>query len=168
MDESEFSDEYLVLKSIVDDEYQNDVEVGDNMEVKHYNKTNPGKSFIKLTFKEEEFLNLIEDLSEYDISDAMDLLNIHNYYYREPRDYLSWDSAEDDFKEGYHFDEFDVENQKILKEIIKFSPNVESFEDKNGISTFFLDNDKEWGYDVSNMITEYQNRYNERKKASQN
>ena len=50
MDESEFSDEYLVLKSIVDDEYQNDVEVGDNMEVKHYNKTNPGKSFIKLTF----------------------------------------------------------------------------------------------------------------------
>jgi hypothetical protein len=161
MDESEFSDEYLVLKSIVDDEYQNDVEVGDNMEVKHYNKTNPGKSFIKLTFEEEEFLKLIDDLSEYDIQDAMNLLNVHHYHYREPQEYLSWDSAEDDFKEGYHFDEFDVENQKILKEIIKFSPNVESFEDKNGISTFFLDNDKEWGYDVSNMITEYQNRYNE-------
>jgi len=161
MDESEFSDEYLVLKSIVDDEYQNDVEVGDNMEVKHYNKTNPGKSFIKLTFEEEEFLKLIDDLSEYDIQDAMNLLNVHRYHYREPQEYLSWDSAEDDFKEGYHFNEFDVENRKILKEIIKFSPNVESFEDKYGISTFFLDNDKEWGYDVSNMITEYQNRYNE-------
>ena len=161
MDESEFSDEYIVLKSIVDGEYQNDVEVGDNMVVKHYNKTNPGKSFIKLTFEEEEFLNLIEDLNEYDISDAMNLLNVHRYHYREPQEYLSWDSAEDDFKEGYHFDEFDVENQKILKEIIKFSPNVESFEDKYGISRFFLDHDKEWNYEVTNMITEYQNRFNE-------
>ena len=161
MDESEFSDEYIVLKSIVDGEYQNDVEVGDNMVVKHYNKTNPGKSFIKLTFEEEEFLNLIEDLNEYDISDAMNLLNVHRYHYREPQEYLSWDSAEDDFKEGYHFNDFDVENQKILKEIIKFSPNVESFEDEYGISRFFLDHDKEWGYDVSNMITEYQNRFNE-------
>lgn len=161
MDESEFSDEYLVLKSIVDGEYQNDVEVGDNMEVKHYNKTNPGKSFIKLTFEEEEFLKLIDDLTEYDIQDAMNLLNVHNYYYREPQEYLSWDSAEDDFKEGYHFSEFDDENRKILKEIIKFSPNVENIEDKYGISRFFLDHDKEWGYDVSNMITEYQNRFNE-------
>ena len=161
MDESEFSDEYLVLKSIVDGEYQNDVEVGDNMEVKHYNKNNPGKSFIKLTFEEEEFLKLIDDLTEYDIQDAMNLLNVHNYYYREPQEYLSWDSAEDDFKEGYHFNEFDDENRKILKEIIKFSPNVENIEDRYGISRFFLDHDKEWGYDVSNMITEYQNRFNE-------
>ena len=161
MEETDFSDEYLVLKSIVDGEYQNDVEVGDNMEVKHYNKNNPGKSFIKLTFEEEEFLNLIDDLSEYDIQDAMNLLNVHNYHYREPQEYLSWDSAEDDFKEGFHFGQFDEENRKILKEIIKFSPNVENIEDNTGISNFLIDHDKEWGYDVSNMITEYQNRYNE-------
>ena len=163
MDESEFSDEYLVLKSIVDDEYQNDVEVGDNMEVKHYNKTNPGKSFIKLTFEEEEFLKLIDDLSEYDIQDAMNLLNVHRYryHYREPQEYLSWDSAEDDFKEGYHFGQFDEENRDILKELIKYSPNVENIEDDSNIANFLLDHDKEWGYDVSNMITEYQNRYNE-------
>ena len=161
MDESEFSDEYLVLKSIVDDEYQNDVEVGDNMEVKHYNKTNPGKSFIKLTFEEEEFLKLIDDLSEYDIQDAMNLLNVHRYHYREPQEYLSWDSAEDDFKDGYHFGQFDEENRDILKELIKYSPNVENIEDDSNIANFLLDHDKEWGYDVSNMITEYQNRYNE-------
>ena len=161
MDESEFSDEYLVLKSIVDGEYLNDEEVGDNMVVKYFNQNNPGKSFIKLTFEEQEFLNLIDDLSEYDIQDAMNLLNVRNYYYREPQEYLSWDSAEDDFKEGYHFNEFDDENRKILKEIIKFSPNVENIEDRYGISRFFLDHDKEWGYDVSSMITEYQNRYNE-------
>ena len=161
MDESEFSDEYIVLKSIVDGEYENDVEVGDNMEVKHFNQNNPSKTFIKLTFEEEEFLNLIDDLSEYDITDAMNLLNVHNYYYREPQEYLSWDSAEDDFKEGYHFNEFDDENRKILKEIIKFSPDVENIEDDSNIAYFFLGNDKEWGYDVSNMITEYQNRYNE-------
>ena len=161
MDESEFSDEYIVLKSIVDDEYQNDVEVGDNMEVKHYNKTTPGKSFIKLTFEEEEFLNLIYYLSDYDIQDAMNLLNVHHYHYREPREYLSWDSAEHDFKEGYHFGQFDEENRNILKELIKYSPNVENIEDDSNIANFLLDHDKEWGYDVSNMITEYQNRFNE-------
>ncbi len=161
MDESEFSDEYIVLKSIVDGEYENDVEVGDNMEVKHFNKNNPGKTFIKLTFEEREFLGLIEDLSDYDIDDAIDLLNISNYYYHEPREYLSWDSAKDDFYEGYHFGQFDGENTKILKEIIKYSPNVENIEDSSGIAHFLRDHDKEWGYDVSNMITEYQNRYNQ-------
>ena len=161
MDESEFSDEYIVLKSIVDGEYQNDVEVGDNMVVKHYNKNNPGKTFIKLTFEEEEFLNLIEDLSQYDIDDAINLLNVGRYYYHEPREYLSWDSAEDEFKEGYHFGQFDVENTKILKEIIKYSPDVEGVDDHEGIARYFLGNDKEWNYDVSSIITEYQNRFNE-------
>jgi len=161
MDESEFSDEYIVLKSIVEGEYENDVEVGDNMEVKHFNQNSPGKTFIKLTFEEREFLKLIDDLSEYDMDDAVELLNIRSYYYREPREYLSWDSAEDDFKEGYHFGQFDEVNLGILKELIKYSPNVENIEDSGGIANFLLDHDKEWGYDVSNMITEYQNRYNE-------
>lgn len=161
MDESEFSDEYIVLKSIVDGEYQNDVEVGDNMVVKHYNKNNPGKTFIKLTFEEEEFLNLIEDLNEYDIQDAINLLNVGRYYYHEPQEYLSWDSAEDEFKEGYHFGYFNDENTKILKEIIKYSPNVESINDHVGIGRYLLEHDKELNYDVSSIITEYQNRFNE-------
>ena len=161
MEETDFSDEYIVLKSIVDGEYQNDVEVGDNMVVKHYNKTNPGKTFIKLTFEEREFLGLIDDLSEYDIDDAIDLLNISNYYYREPREYLSWDSAEDDFKEGYHFGYFNDENTEILKEIIKYSPNVEGINDHVGIGRYLLEHDKELDYDVSSIITEYQNRLNE-------
>jgi len=161
MDESEFSDEYIVLKSIVEGEYENDVEVGDNMEVKHFNQNSPGKTFIKLTFEEREFLKLIDDLSEYDMDDAIELLNIHSYYYREPREYLSWESAEDDFKEGFHFGQFDEVNLGILKELIKYSPNTENIEDSGNIAHFLLDHDKEWGYDVSNMITEYQNRYNE-------
>ncbi len=161
MDESEFSDEYIVLKSIVDGEYENDVEVGDNMVVKHFNQNNPGKSFIKLTFEEEEFLELIDDLSENDRADAIELLNFHSYYHREPQEYFSWDSAEDDFLEGYHFGQFNEDNRKILKELIKYSPNVEGIDDDGGIARFLLDHDKEWSYDVSNMITEYQNRYNE-------
>lgn len=161
MDESEFSDEYIVLKSIVDGEYQNDVEVGDNMVVKHYNKNNPSKTFIKLTFEEEEFLNLIEDLSQYDIDDAINLLNVGRYYYHEPQEYLSWDSAEDEFEEGYHFGYFNDENTKILKEIIKYSPDVEGVDDVRTIANFLFEHDKEWNYDVSSIITEYQNKFNE-------
>lgn len=157
MEETDFSDEYLVLKSIIDGEYLNDEEVGDNMVVKYFNQNNPGKSFIKLSFELEDFLELIDDLTDDD-RDYVDRY-FGRYYYHETPEFMSWDTAEDDWNEGYILSSLDVENKQILREIIKYSVNVRNIDDDSGIIAYL--GNEEFRREINDIIDEYNNYYNQ-------
>ncbi len=82
----------------------------------NYNEKNPGKSTIKIRFDDIEDYVKLFDVEDDDIYYVNSLFS----YYGDVFPYVDWDTAANDWKEGYFFSWFSDENKGKLKQILKY------------------------------------------------
>ena len=159
MEEDEYSDDYQALRSIVEGYDPGRRYLNDNMSIRYFNKNNPAKSLINLTFDVEEFLEMIEFYEPSADEDFVQRLFGSGYYYYEPEEYMQFDTASEEWEEGYVIRTFDDENNERLKEIIKYAPKIIKLNDTESIVEFLSNENLE--REVVNITTEYQSYYND-------
>ena len=158
MNESEFSDDYIVLKSVYDGEDPGRRYVTDNLDIM-FNSKNPQKSMVTLEFGNlNDFLELIKSsFNSYD-SDVDFIERAFGGYYNGGNiEAFNEDMGLEDFKEGYLIRYFDEKSMDILKEIIKYSPtqlSLEKVDDYGFVANFLLSNKKD-EREIDNIITEF-------------
>lgn len=147
---------YQVLKRIQNGEEYDKYKLSDIDEMIggfRFNKNTPGKSMVELVFDDDEHYFKIFDISEYD---TRFLSNLFNNYYGYDSGLYSWDTAYDDWREGYIIREFNDPNLEKLKEIIKFfKPDYKTLDDSNAkhISEILNNN---FSNEIDYIIGDYQ------------
>ena len=164
MEEKDYSDDYTELKSVIDGNDPGRSYVSDNLKIR-FNKNDPQRSMVILEFEIEDFVNLLDPILSEPDSDKDFIIRTFNRgygYHSESYEVYSWDSASDEFEEGYIFRYFDDKSTELLKEIVNYSPTplrMETLDDLKDVAQFLLSNEKDGRY-IDNIITEWQDHYN--------
>lgn len=158
MDENEYSDDYAEIKSIMDGNDPGRSYVSDNLRVR-FNKNNPAKSLANITLDIGDFIHMIKDSLYYAEDDKNIILNLFGGYYGPDYEFMSWDTASEDWEGGHILRYFDNQNIELLKEILKYSPTLIDITDNESIVQFL--SKKEFDREIDWIISEYQNLYNE-------
>ena len=158
MNENEYSDDYAEIKSIMEGTDPGRGYVSDNLRVR-FNKNNPAKSLANITLDIGDFIHMIEDSLYYAEDDKNIILNLFGGYYGPDYEFMSWESASEDWEGGYILRRFDNQNIELLKEILKYSPTLIDITDNESIVQFL--SKKEFEGEIDWITTEYQDLYNQ-------
>ena len=120
-----------------------------------YNKSKPAMSKITLLFdSHEDFFNLFDDLNEED----MWAINRINSNYIEDA-YYNYDTADDDWKQGYIIREFSQENMERVYKILEvIDPSVLSWKDADSDKFYEQASEvleRNFERQVSSIVSEY-------------
>lgn len=142
MEEKDYSDDYPELKSVIDGNDPGRSYVSDNLKIR-FNKNLPSKSMVKLDFEIDDFVNLLDPILSEPDSDKDFIIRTFSRgygYHSESYEVYSWDSASEEFEEGYIFRYFDDKSTELLKEIVNYSPTplrMETLDDLKDVLNFY-------------------------------
>ena len=156
------SEFFKLIEGVINGEYSSELTPNrfepffdfDNIEI-YYNPTTPKNSPIKITFEDmDDFLNLFGD--ELDYSDKRLITSLFGgyYHYRGDVNFFEWDTAWEDWKEGYVINRFNDENITLLKEILQFFPELKL--DPHDFSETAVKLSNIYEREINDIITEYQ------------